>query len=286
MMRLLAWATLLLAAPAAADDNKTSSAAGDAFARAEAADAKGKLDEAIDLYERSYRIAPHANTAYNLADALARKKSYTEAIVYYELYLALAPTAKDAAQVRKIITGLETRPTTFEIAGDGTDGVDLRPAYVIIDGAIAKKPGGSRVDVKLAPGYHTIDIVTPDGVAWDEVEVRRTGGTKPYSRVPPVKAEGNVIISTSVVEAVAGKERIERSSAARLALPTGKQLVAVYDGRRECAPITIDVKAGKVITYVHIALATPDQSSRGSLKFPERCRKLRVTQRALTGLSR
>lgn len=273
---------LLVAATASADDNKTSPAAGDAFARAEQADAKGNLDDAIDLYERSYRISPHANTAYNLADALARKKSYTEAIVYYELYLALQPNATDRARVRKLITALESRPTTFEISGDGTDGVDLRRAYVLVDGAIAKKPGGSRVDVKLAPGYHTIDIVTREGVTWDEVEVRRTGGTKPYSRVAPASADGNVVISTSLVEAIVGKERIDRSSAKRVKMPAGRQLVAVYDGRRECPPVTVDVKGGATLTYVHIALATPDHSSRGSLKFPERCRKLRVKQHALT----
>ncbi len=274
--------TYARATTAAGDDNQTSPAAGDMFARAEEADGKGDLDRAIDLYERSFRAAPHANTAYNLADALERDKRFTDAILYYELYLTLSPKATDRAKVRKRITSLESRPTTFEISGDGSDGgVDLRTAYVIIDGAIVKKPGGSRVDINLTPGFHTIDIVTPTGIASDEVEVRRTGGSKPYQVVAPPAADGNAVISTSIVEAAFAKERIERT-AKRLAMPAGKQLVAVYDNRSECAPITVDVKGGTTVTYVHVSLATADHSSRGALKFPEHCRKLRVTQHALT----
>jgi hypothetical protein len=282
MKHSLVYLVLLVATAASADENKTSPAAGDYFTRAEQADAKGDLDRAIDLYERSYRAAPHANTAYNLADALERKKRYSEALIYYELYLTLSPKATDRAKVKKLITALESRPTTFEITGDGHDGsVDLRTAYVIIDGAIVKKPGGSRVDIKLAPGFHTIDIVTPTGVASDEVDVRRTGGSKPYQVKEPSAAEGNAVVSTSVVEAAFANDRVDRT-AKRIAMPVGKQLVAVYDGRRECAPITADIKRGKTVTYVHVALATADQSPRGSMKFPTHCRKLRVTQHALT----
>lgn len=262
-------AALLVSRVAMADTK-----AGDLFAAAEAADKRGDLSGAISSYKRSFELAEHPNTAYNLADAYERNKNYSDAILYYELYLVLAPKAGDMAKVRKKITSLESRPTTFEIESD-------KSAYVIVDGAIVKKPGGTRVDIKLVPGYHTIDVVTPDGYASEEVEVRRSGGTKPYQPGIESRPDSTAIVSVAVVNAYQGREKIDKS-AKPLVLPTGKTAIAVYDNWRECTPVIVDVKGGSTVSYVHIAPAEVDNSPRSSTRSGERCRKLKVTQHALT----
>lgn len=264
--------SLLLVARVAAADTK----AGDLFAQAEAADKRGDLGGAISAYKRSFELAEHPNTAYNLADAYERNQSYGDAILYYELYLALAPRAADKANVRKKITSLEVRPTTYEIESD-----ELGAGYVIVDGAIVKKPGGKRVDIKLVPGFHTLDVVTPEGYASEEVEIRRSGGSKPYQPGTESRPDSTVIVSVAVVTAYHGREKIEKS-AKPLVLPAGKHAIAVYDGWRECSPVIVDVKSGGTLHYVHIAPAEIDNSPRGQIRTGERCRKLKVTQHALT----
>jgi tetratricopeptide (TPR) repeat protein len=269
-VRGLAAAILLVARVAAADTK-----AGDLFADAEKADKRGDLSGAISAYKRSFELAEHPNTAYNLADAYERNGNYSDAILYYELYLALSPRAADKAKVRKKITGLEVRPTTYEIESD-----DLKKAYVIVDGAIVKKPGGNRVDVKLVPGFHTIDVVTPEGYASEEVEVRRSGGSKPYQPGIESRPDSTAIISVAVLTAFQGREKIE--SAKPLALPAGRHAIAVYDNWRECSPVIVDVKGSGTVHYVHIAPAEVDNSPRGQIRSGERCRKLAVTQHVLT----
>lgn len=269
-MRSLVVSLVLVARVAAADTK-----AGDLFAQAEAADKRGDLGGAISAYKRSFELAEHPNTAYNLADAYERNQNYGDAILYYELYLALSPRASDKAKVRKKITSLELRPTTYEIESD-----ELKAGYVIVDGAIVKKPGGKRVDIKLVPGFHTLDVVTPDAYASEEVEVRRSGGSKPYQPGTESRPDSTVVVSVAVVTAYQGREKIE--SAKPLVLPAGKHAIAVYDSWRECSPVIVDVKGGGTVQYVHIAPAEVDNSPRGQIRTGERCRKLKVTQHALT----
>ena len=291
---LAACVLVVLAPPAVADrrakPSKFDVAAGEAFAAAERAESKNDLKLAIGFYEKSFKITPHPSTAFNLAEVCVRYGSFDAALHWYEAYLALAPTAADRDAVRKLMTELETRPTTYTISsGDTPEHIDVKQAYVLVDGAIVKRPGTASINVPLAPGRHAIDVVTALTVASKRVNVELGGGSKSYQPVGPPRVDGTVVFSSNGPCIRYGRQEQcnpangafssmhaadEAQGLGRFSIGKGKQLLEVYDEDFECAPERLDAPGGDSIAYIHIAVTNPT-------KGPEHCRKLRVTRQTL-----
>lgn len=267
--------------------DKYAKAASAAFLEAVAAEERGDLQAASDLYAKAFEIAPHASTAYNLASVLLRSDRVTAAITYFDLYLAMAPQASDQQQVRAVLTSLETRPVTIEIKS--TDGarerIDLTTAYILVDGDIISRPGGKApFVVKLSPGRHRIDVVTAITSSNVELELE-PGQPDDELRIKATpRRDGNVIYSarTSITAFINTKGAAEKrvTSGAEVSLPPGTHRIGLAT-RYECPPIAVTVPKGDDLAYVYAeelqALPPVVASS-----FPTRCRKLVIKQHKLT----
>jgi tetratricopeptide (TPR) repeat protein len=184
-MRLPALA-LLVASTAAASPksapDKYSQAAHDAFDAARAADAAGKLAEALKLYEKANAIAPNAATVYNIADVQRRKGNLEAAIKSYRKYLEMDPDAKDRADVEKLIDSLDATPGTLKISiGD-------EKGDVFVDGR------ESTLERSMPPGEHVVEIVTSISYASTHCTVNR-GVTRECKLHVKPRVDGNVVLS-------------------------------------------------------------------------------------------
>jgi len=237
-------------------------AAGDAFAAAQQADAKGDLDEAIKHYRRAHAIAPHPNTMFNLADAQRRAKAYDDAITSFEAYLALAPDASDRKSIVKLLAELRALPGTLEIESDEPDG------RVFVDGKYA---GKAPLDVKVAAGTHQIDVITPITYGSMACPVS-VGGTRDCQVGAKPRDDGNVVISGSWILGgyswPVGDQRFEIRG--RFTARPGRYELKFDD--QQCGPVVLDVKAGDELTYAYITFVDP--KARG-------CRKFELAQRTI-----
>jgi hypothetical protein len=266
--------------------DKFTKAAGDAFTAAVDADSKGDLRTALGLYEKAYAISAHPSTIYNLADVQRRLSMLRAAIKSYETYLVMSPDAKDRADVEKVIDELSKTPGTlivFTSEASDRDSLDLPAGYVLVDGAIKKKPGA--VDTKkprgrpeihllIPPGEHVVDFVTPLTYASRECNV--DPGSERYCELKAEpRIDGNAVISArnrtfDVLTERRGKDLVQK----RIELPSGKQRLLVKDRSYGCAPLALEVGGGaNVISYAFI-----DTTEYDGFK---RCRALDIKQHRL-----
>jgi tetratricopeptide (TPR) repeat protein len=67
----------------------------------------GKFDEAIVLFEESYKAYPYPETLYNLAQAWRQKGDLKRAVFHYKAYLRYKPEAENRAEVETRIVEME-----------------------------------------------------------------------------------------------------------------------------------------------------------------------------------
>jgi len=255
---------VLLAAPVLAGPRglppRLTKAAGDAFAAAQKADAKGDLDETIKQYKRAQAIAPHADTMFNLADAQRRAKDFDDAITSYEKYLELAPEAFDRKAIEKLLVELRALPGTLEIESDEPDG------KVFVDGRYV---GMAPIKVEVAGGTHQIDVITP--ITYGHMACPVSIGGKRDCRVGgKPRDDGNVVISGSWIMGgrswPVGDQRFEVRG--RFTARPGTYELDL-DGR-QCGPVSLTVEPGDDLTYAYITFT---EGKRGG------CRNFELAQR-------
>jgi len=295
-------ALLALAGVASADDkpakrktaDKYTKAAGEAFAAAVAADEAGDLDKAIALYKKAWKIAPHANTAYNLGDVSQREGDLRDAIFWFEAYLALAPKASDRDAVTKLIATLAATPGIIYIPEKEVDDrssretLEIATAYIFVDGVQVSKPGtqAQKRTGNRWPGIwveasgleeHVIDAIS--SISYGEgIHTHCSPGPGRQSVCTPSMPDvvpGNVVIGGHDAEL---RVRIEGKDGhlvgRRFELPPGKHTIGITDRSYECTPLTIDVPADDSVRYVHIRTV-------GDRLVPH-CRSLKISQQLLT----
>jgi tetratricopeptide (TPR) repeat protein len=203
------------------------------FDKARAADAKGDLGEAVQLYERANEISPHPATVYNIADVERRRINLDVAIGWYRKYLEMDPKAADRAAVAKLIDELERTPGTLRLDDPGS---------LFVDGAAV-----SVGDVKLAAGEHLVEVVTP--VTYGANRCSTSRGITSDCRVhPPARADGNVILShVSRRGWTEGKQHWQTLE--RLQVPAGHyELTEIAKGCK----VAFDVPVAPRLVYVHV----------------------------------
>lgn len=299
-MRAALLVLLALAGSAAADKEpakrKTApdryiKAAGEAFAAATAADQKGDLPTALGLYQKAFAISPHPASVYNIADVQRRLGKMTEAVISYETYLAISPDASDRKTVEAVIEKLNSEPgSVFIITAPLSDpkAIDLKTAYLLLDGKIVVKPGtpmtkavdaGDNLgfELTIAPGKYKLDAVSPLTYGSSYCEVR-PGERRVCSVSAPPRVDGNVVLSGNNGQLqIATKRpanlRRETDIYKRIQRPPGRDKLFVRDREFECPALVLDVPKGGDVVY---AFVKQDETS-----HPERCRAVEVTQHRL-----
>jgi hypothetical protein len=269
MRALVAILVCGLAAPAAAGPKslppKLAKAADAAFKAAQAADAKGDLQTAWKQYERAIEIAPHPSTYFNLADVQARAKVPSSAIRSYEKYLELAHEAADRKAVEKRILELREIKGTldFEIAEPD--------ALLFIDGKPAGKlPEAKLRKVMLRERAYEIDVITPitHGHGTCQVHAHQTASCNVPIRP---RTDGNVVLGTNMTGRswdVDDDQRFQMPG--RFPARPGTYQLKLRDS--QCAPLTLVVPAGDVVTYAFITAPdpAPDTPACSDLKIEQR----------------
>ncbi|HWU86726.1 MAG TPA: hypothetical protein VN253_05610 [Kofleriaceae bacterium] len=283
------------AAPASADEpakrkatpDKFTKAAGEAFTEAVAADQAGDLRAALGLYQKAYAISPHPSTIYNIADVQRRLLLLTDALKSYETYLALSPAATDRKDVEAAIDKISKTPGTLLLgtgAASDPNAVDLKSAYVLVDGEVKIKPGtalqplrarGSELGfaIPVPGGPHIVDVVTAITHGHQTCRVP-VGGQGSCNVSAKPRVDGRLVVSSpertiSVRVEPKGKSIVGQ----RVDVPAGKRRLLVRDRSFECRPVAADVPAGGDVLLVF--LSTPDYEF-------ERCRAIDIKQQRLT----
>lgn len=297
-MRVRWWITLVLFAGVAhaepakrkAVPDKFVTAASEKFVQARKADNANNLDDARGLYEQAFEISPHPSTAYNLADVYRRKNLLVEAVTMYETYLLLAPKASDATDVNALIAKLTATPAVLTVKSfrrSMTAAIDLKTAYILLNGEIAKPAG--EVVATTESGEPTIELPSPAPLVSVDVVSPLSYGTRTLSRLAPglphevlvsapPRTDGNVVIanhsdSVRVVSPVPGPDGKPRALEGRIVLAKGKVTLSVWDLAKECSLLTIDAPSNDDVLYVYVeAEAT---------RYASRCRRIVIKQRRL-----
>jgi len=266
-------------------------AAGEAFAAATAADQKGDLPTALGLYQKAFAISPHPATVYNIADIQRRLGKLSDAIVSYETYLAIAPEAPDRKLVETVIDKLNSEPASvFIITARPSDpkAIDLKTAYILIDGKIVVKPGTPTTqavdaadnlgfELMIAPGKHRLDAVSP--LTYGSSFCEAGPGERKVCHVSAApRIDGNVVISGNngqlqILTTRPANLRGVTEMYKRIQRPPGRDKLFVRDREFECPAIVIDAPKGGDVIYAYVK-----QSESG---FAKRCRRLEVTQHRL-----
>jgi tetratricopeptide (TPR) repeat protein len=284
-----------LAAPAAADDpakrkatpDKFVKAAGEAFVQAVEADKAGDLKTALGLYQKAYAISPHPSTIYNIADVQRRLLLFADALKSYETYLALAPGAADRKDVEAVIDKITKTPGTLLVStveASDPDAVDLKNAYVLVDGEVKIKPGtapqplkawGTRIGfmIPVPGGVHVVDVVTAITHGHQACSVSVGGEGFCMVKAKP-RIDGRLVINSSERNlSVRTEPKGKTIVGQRVDLPAGKHRLLVRDRSYECSPVAVTLPAGDDVQLVF--LSTPDYEF-------ERCRSIDVKQQRLT----
>lgn len=249
-------ALLLVAGVAHADEKpnpKVSEAAGEAFQKAQEAEAKKDYREAVRQYKRAQEIAPHPNTLFNLAEAERANKQYKEARMDYLRYLELSPEAPDRRKVEKLIDDLENLPGQISIKTEEPH------ALAFVDGVLV---GPVPRDMDVHGGQHTIDIVTPITYLHETCSVD-PGGHRTCRPSGKARIDGNVIITGSPRlggkrwPIGKGEDKQMFEIRGRFAARPGKYEIDV-NKVRQCTPLFVTVPPGDdVLTYVYITYPDP-----------------------------
>lgn len=290
-MRALAIVALLSATAAAEGEQrkqlpatKFTKAAAEAFANALAADEAGDLRTALAQYQKAFAIAPHPSTMFNIADVERRLKLIVSAIKSFETYLALAPDAADRAAVEATIARLEKTPTTIHLrqgAASDVEALDLKSAYVLVDGKIVAKPGYEprrlpngdfAFTFDLPPGRHVVDVVT--SITYGSTQCGRGPGEDDhcYARARP-RIDGQLVLSARERQIEIRTDDRSKSLTYGRADLAGRQKLMVHDRGFECPALVVEAPRGDddvAYTYLHTTEYT----------F-KRCRKLDVVRQRL-----
>lgn len=270
--------------------DRITKAASKAFKEAMAAEDKSDLETAEDLYEKAFKISPHAATAFNLAEVNVQRGDLHDAAEFYHLYLALAPAAPDRKEIEALIAELLRRPGTIELWWLAADTFDPAESYVLIDGDIVLKPGEaakvlttgkrSQLAFPARAGEHVVEIVTPISYDATVVDVPLGGSVGRKIDVPP-RVDGNLIASAPHPITIDVGTRSVKVHGERLVAPTGTYLLGVDDGSpaRECPPVSITTPRAGEVAYIHIMPV--ELPKLPMLHAPRRCRKLATKQHRL-----
>ncbi|MBA3392176.1 MAG: hypothetical protein H0T89_06010 [Deltaproteobacteria bacterium] len=270
-----------------ATPDKITKAASKAFKDAMTAEDKGDLETAANLYEKAFKISPHAATAFNLAEINVQRDDLLDAVAAYQLYLGLAPAAPDRKELEALIGELLRRPGTIQLYWLASDPFDHTESYVLIDGDIVLRPGDavkvetvgkrSQLAFPARPGEHLVEIVTP--ISYDAAAVDVPIGRSVTRKIAlPPRVDGNLIASAPHPITIDVGTRSVKINGERLVAPVGTYLLGVDDGSpaRECPPVSITTPRAGELAYVHIM---PAELPKLPLQHaPRRCRKL-VTKR-------
>jgi tetratricopeptide (TPR) repeat protein len=296
-MRAIAVVAVMVAANAAAADPKLKSqpggdkyakAAGEAFAAASEADAKGDLATALGLYEKAYAISPHPNCVFNIGDVQRRLGKLPGAIKSYETYLALSPNAGDRKDVEALIDKLAHVPGKLLVfTGPASDpnSVDFKNAYILVDGEIKVKPGGAKLQAVTELGGQMAVAVEAIGGPNHMVEIVSaiTYGSQHCNSGPgeralcPLRAkprvDGRVVVGSLLygVKVLVDPKADSRLNM-RFDLPPGPQRLLARDRNFECPPIPVAVPKNGDVAYLWIGTTDFERES---------CRALDVKQRDL-----
>lgn len=264
--------------------DKFTKAAGEAFGEALAADERGDLHTALAQYQKAFLISPHPNTMFNIGDVQRRLQQLPAAIKSFETYLALSPAAPDRANVEALVAKLEKVPTTLHImmgAASQVDAIDLRTAYILIDGRIEAKPGTEprklpngdfAITFEVPPGEHVVDVVTAITYGSDRCGKGPGENDRCHVRAAP-RIDGQLVISARDRQIeVRARPRESSYTYQRIDLAPGRRKLLVDDRNFECAPLVVDVPRGDDVAYVFLDTR--------EYRF-ERCRKLDVVRQRL-----
>jgi tetratricopeptide (TPR) repeat protein len=217
-------------------------------------DKAGDIERAARKYQDANEASEQANTYYNLADVERRRERYKQAIAAYTKYLALAPSAPDRKEVERAIAELQSTPFVAVIDGEVPDGI------VLVDGVVI---GPSPVVIQLAPGYHHIDRITPDGHRGTSVEAKP--GQQEHVILNPMRDEpqlGNVVLAGSAAIGTSGSWRdrdtgVEYRLPGRFTLGPGRYETVLWEAGRACDKIVFDVPKSKDLLYVYLDAKPP-----------------------------
>ncbi len=230
--------------------DKLAAAAGEAFGKAEAADKRGDLGEALRFYRKALAISPHPSTQYNIADVQRRKKDFEGALKSYRKYLEMDPAAKDRREVEKLIAQLDAMPGKMIIE------IEESSAKVFVQGKpIAVKPeptkrGDLTYTLELPKGAYSVDVITAISHANDTCRVYRGSQRTCRIRLRP-RVDGNLIISgpQAMYRASIGYNHVTTKLKQRFAVEPGRQELYVRRGS-QCKPMIVRVAPSPAITYV------------------------------------
>jgi PEGA domain len=128
-----------------------------AYAEAEAKFQSGDYAAAFDLYKTANDAVPAPQTLYKMAICLDKQDKTTEAITAYSAFLGSTPPASMDAKVSESQTRLndlrKKAPVIIKVKSDPAG------ASVSVDGVA--QTGAAPIDVKVAPGKHTIRVTSP-----------------------------------------------------------------------------------------------------------------------------
>ena len=226
---------------------------------------------ALEMYAAAFDLSPHANIAFNVADVQKRSGRIGDAIRSYELYVALAPTAPDRSTIEAEIARLEHEPVTVEI--ETSAAVDIDGGYVIVDGAIVKRPGVQGSPLHLPPGRHVIDIVTPT-TSWSQLVYLDVGSAAvKLAAKPPARLDGSSVISAHDLRVYLEGVPADTTTT-RFELSKGHHRIGVADRGYECPAVSFDVPGGADVGYVYVGIVELPVKNLGVGPF--HCRKLDV----------
>ena len=279
------------AAKRKAAPDKFVKAAGEAFGAAFTADQGGDLVTALALYEKAFAISPHPSTAYNTGDVQRRLGKLTDAIRSFELYLALSPDAADRKAVEALIDQLATTPSSlFVMSGPPSNlrSIDLKTAYVLLDGKIAVKPGTPTttavdggpnlgVELEVLPGRYVLEVVTPLTYGMSTCVVG-PGERRVCLIGAPPRLDGAVVISSDDRNLLVVADRAEKRHAdsrvyKRFEHPPGRSRLLIRDHDYECPPLALDVPKNGDVAYAFVRVVEPGSRPR--------CRTLDITKHRL-----
>jgi hypothetical protein len=134
------------------------------YAEAEAKFQSGDYAAAYDLYKAANDALPAPQTLYKMAICLDKQDKTGEAITAYSAFLGSTPPASMDAKVAESQSRLndlrKKAPVIIKVKSDPAG------ATVSVDGVA--QMGTSPLDVKVAPGKHTIRVTSPGYDAYEK----------------------------------------------------------------------------------------------------------------------
>ncbi len=161
-------ATPTFSASVSADDTHDRERAREAYAAGLSAVEHDQLDLAIDNFKLAQAILPHETTAIAIATVQERQGRYEAALETLESFFADPETR--SPEVRAQIERLRSKlPATLQLTSE-------KPGWTIrIDGET--EAGQTPTQVKVTPGPHRVELISPQGERVTEQRTMHAGVT-------------------------------------------------------------------------------------------------------------